>query len=40
MQAVIDTEDRERFNSNLKAIDVKFAESRAVNSVDDAVRSK
>lgn len=38
IQAVIDTEDRERFNNNLSEINVKFARSRAVTSVEEALQ--
>ncbi|MCZ7604213.1 MAG: carbamoyl-phosphate synthase (glutamine-hydrolyzing) large subunit [Melioribacteraceae bacterium] len=37
IQAVIDTEDREKFNQNLQSLDVKVARSQAVSSVKDAV---
>ncbi|WKZ71144.1 MAG: carbamoyl-phosphate synthase (glutamine-hydrolyzing) large subunit [Melioribacteraceae bacterium] len=37
IQAVIDTEDREKFNHNLQSLDVKVARSQAVSSVKDAV---
>lgn len=37
IQAVIDSEDREKFNQRLDEIDVKYAKSRAVSSVDEAV---
>lgn len=36
--AVIDTEDRERFNKNLESIGVKVARSKAVTSVDEALK--
>ena len=36
--AVIDTEDREKFNKNLESIGVKVARSKAVTSVDEALK--
>lgn len=38
VQAVIDSEDREKFNQRLDEIDVKYAQSKAVSSVEEAVQ--
>lgn len=38
IEAVIDTEDREKFNKNLESIGVKVARSKAVTSVDEALK--
>jgi carbamoyl-phosphate synthase large subunit len=38
IEAVIDTEDREKFNKNLESIGVKVARSKAVISVDEALK--
>ena len=39
VQSIIDTEDREIFNSKLAEIDVKFIKSEAVNDLENAVRA-
>ncbi len=39
VQSIIDTEDREIFNSKLAEIDVKYIKSEAVNDLENAVRA-
>ncbi len=39
VQSIIDTEDREIFNSKLAQIDVKYIKSEAVNDLENAVRA-
>ncbi len=39
VQSIIDTEDREIFNSKLAEIDVKYIKSEAVNDLENAIRA-
>ncbi len=39
VQSIIDTEDRDVFNSKLAEIDIKFIKSEAVTTIDDALRA-
>lgn len=38
IKAVVDTEDREKFNKNLESIGIKVARSKAVTSVEEALK--
>lgn len=39
IEAILDTEDRERFNARLAEIGEPFADSRACNSIDDCLKA-